>query len=505
MKRIFLLFLTIIVFCSCNKKDGKENEENINADDVGKYGCIIPENNSDPVILTSAEDNVIIIAYFDTETQLPSKVLVKQGENTFGIIFGNNDINLPIAAFSNDGYYLFGNYKDNSVSIADFDKQLNFVGKNDYQSESIAELINLGSISPEDKSIHQTKASDEEIVTYFKKQCLHKVLLAVEMASCAVNPSIGCLNAAVDNLKAITDALGYKNEYVDAVFVAKEFALCAVNVRYLCAISMVHSMASFHDDYFSSTENLSDDLWPQNYIENYIQIESYAENITDNSADIVTRVHFTECPFGYLEWAPVLSYKASADDAMPNEKISVQLTRIDSETGWSRVELNGLKDHTFYEAMVSMDVSTYRGYPKIVTRVPGNVVNFTTLEKTYAWQMAITLNIDGNTESYTADLLLDGYPDSSGGTAHLPGFKHQTMNWSNDWYNGFRLGLAYFDPSVPDWNNNESNRCITFYGRLPADIGIQTFGSIELSQDCFYGDCACGGGGSGTFAIIRVK
>ncbi|MDR1459124.1 MAG: hypothetical protein LBI60_02805 [Bacteroidales bacterium] len=496
MKKIFYIILTTAIFCSCEKGE----KESVETPVLGMYGCVIPENDSDPVIFTSAEDNVIIIAYFDTETQLPSKVLVKQGENTFGIIFSNNDINLPIAAFSNDGYYLFGNYKDNSVSIVSFDKQSNFINRKDYQSESIAELISFGSVSSENKSITHTKANDNDLLTYFRRQNIKQILLAGEMFSCVVNRNpLTCISAVVDPFKAIIDATGHGSKFLDEIFVAKDFSVCAVNPDLLCAMTVANNLFYSHEDDFYTADDLSDNFWLQFYINDYIQIESHADNITENSADIISQVYFSELLHGYFLWPSVLSYREV--DATSIQSIPVQL----SATGWSKVKLDNLNANTFHEALLSFDVSTHNDHSKIAAHVQGNVVNFITLQATYGWQMAITLNIDGNTESYTTDLFLDGYPDSSGGTAQLQGFKHQTMGWSNDWYNGFRLGLAYFDPSVPDWNNNESNRCITFYGRLPADIGMQTFGSIEFSQDCFYGDCACGSSWSGTFAIIRVK
>jgi hypothetical protein len=125
---------------------------------------------------------------------------------------------------------------------------------------------------------------------------------------------------------------------------------------------------------------------------------------------------------------------------------------------------------------------------------------------TNLWQMNVTLNFDGVIESYSTPVVLNGYPDNSGGEAYLSDFKHQTMGWSNSWYNGFILATGYFDSSIPDWNNNESNRCITFYGKLPGIVGEQTSGTIQFSQDCFYDDCACGTGNwGGTFTITKIQ
>ncbi|MDR1055884.1 MAG: hypothetical protein LBL90_08720 [Prevotellaceae bacterium] len=499
-KQVLINLLTaafLVTTLSCGKENSKTDpektteEEPIGTDDVGKYGCVIPENDSDPIIFTSVEDDVILIAYIDTITQTPSKVLIKKGENTFGIIFNNN---VPIVAFSDDAYFLWGNYKDNSVSIVKFDKNSNFVSRTDYQNEIIAELTSLGSITAKSKSLNYG-STNSDFSRYFNKQIIKTVLLAAEAFVCGVYPTpLNCINAALDTFKAIADAIGNKNGYMDAVFLMKDFAMCINKFDYLCIASTANDAFSIYDDYFYVADDLSDNYWLEQYINDYIQMETHVENITENSADIINKIHFTECPYDYILGELTLSYRENGNN--PVTSITVQT----SEDG-SKTKLDDLKANTSYEVFFSIAVSTNRSSPKTIDWARGNVVNFTTLEKTYAWQMAITYL----GEQYTTDLYLDGYPNEMGGTAHLPGFKHQTMAWSNSWYNGLVLSTGYLDPSADNWNNNETNRCVTFYGRLPEDFKLQTFGRVELNGDCFYGDCYCGIDWNGTFAIVRVK
>jgi hypothetical protein len=154
--------------------------------------------------------------------------------------------------------------------------------------------------------------------------------------------------------------------------------------------------------------------------------------------------------------------------------------------------------------MTKKDGSTF--YANRDSLSAGDIAMINKLYPDHLWQMDITLHLGEKTETYSTTVVLDGYPEYQSGAAYLPGFKFHILGWSESMSWGFRMAIGYYDPSIPDVNGNKSNRCMTFISSIPHFIGTQTFGSIVLSRDCFYGDCACGDADwYGNFSMTKIK
>ncbi len=187
-------------------------------------------------------------------------------------------------------------------------------------------------------------------------------------------------------------------------------------------------------------------------------------------------------------------------DALPT--IEDEHTTINGFTEYSasnplETEIDGLNDNTTYY------VVPY--FTNILGTYYGKVGSFTTEKEEHCWQVEITLDIDGEEECYSTKMYLDGYSDDLENIAYLPDFKYTEFGWSNSWYNGFIMGTSFYDSSIDDWNNNGSNRCVTFYCTLPTSIGDESSGTIKFSADCFYGECGCGSSWSGEFTITKIE
>ncbi|MDR1594387.1 MAG: hypothetical protein LBS43_07900 [Prevotellaceae bacterium] len=391
---VLLIFIVLLTGC-------KEKEEILIPVEPKQYGCLMPENSSDPCIFSSVKDSILLIIYFDENTQLPQEVLIKQGENHMGIIFGNNGIPLPVAAYTSDGYYLFGNYRNDTVSVVCFDRQKHKTGKEDYRSESIAELTDkIKSLHLTYGSTKMVKSGNTDFNQEFRRQTIGTTLLAVEGVACLVEAMVGsphailtCTSAVLDHFKAIAEAFvpGYKNEYLDALFLSKDFLICSLIPNYLCALTTAINMHLYYEDWYRETEDQVDDSWLEEYINDYIKIVSKvdAKNVNTNSADIITNIYYDNaCPYGYFINEVILTWRDIDSYTFPEMEIKIELgTNIgEINRDWNRTKITGLKPNTWYAALVKMDISSHKNHDKIIM-ARGNEVRFITYPQVYYWHI----------------------------------------------------------------------------------------------------------------------